>query len=218
VKRALAITSVCCLLAGTAAAVIFCVLLYDVDRLVVDSNLAVLSVAVGAGHTMEEAQATIATVGGLADTARPALTAATRAVIEARGLVRDARKQLKSTMPLVNANLIHADLVLSNMERASEHQDEVAKTTLAGLADIDRAAVQLQSSLTSIQRVVDDPNAQTLVANLNVTSQETARATKAAADALQDVRDQVHKYTHPKIATSVADWALKIGRVLGSWF
>jgi hypothetical protein len=218
VKRAIEIATLGCVIAGTAAAVILCVLLYDVDRLTVDSNFAVLSVATGAGHAVERAQATIAKVDGLADAARAALTNASATAIETRGLVRDARQELKSTMPLVNANLIHADLVLANMERASEHQDEVAKKTLAGLADIDKAAAQLQGTLASIQKVVDDPNLNSLASNLSATSRETARGTKAAADTLQDVRDQVHRYTHPRIATSIVDWALKIGRVLGSWF
>src|SRR5579864_4140016 len=126
VKRVLHIASLACLLTATAAAAIFCLLLYDADRLLVDSNNIALSLAVSAQRTLQDARATLSTVGGLAIAARSTFTSASAAATEARGLVRDARGQLKSTMPLVNANLIHADLVLSNMERASEHQDEVA--------------------------------------------------------------------------------------------
>src|SRR5260370_21861859 len=76
VKRALEITALCCLLAGTTAAAIFCVLLYDADRLVVDSNLAVLSVAVGAPPPTGPAHAPRAATPGIAHSARPTLTAA----------------------------------------------------------------------------------------------------------------------------------------------
>lgn len=154
---------------------------------------------------------------------------------------------VRDTSSMVNANLIHLDLILGRAERVSRSQEAywnmLALKTSLMLDHADKAIVDLntnenaltveglitlqeaQKSVVFLNQTIqhtdatwNDPQIKQILANINGGTAHLAATSAHLEATAKDVREEVHKITHPRVVTRVATWTLRVIHAIGSWF
>lgn len=154
---------------------------------------------------------------------------------------------VRDTSSMLNANLIHLDLILGRAERVSRSQEAYWNTlstqTSALLGHADRVLVDLDKNqnvlaiegvktLQETQRSVvflgqtiqhtdatlNGPEIKQILSNVNGGTASLAASSAHIEAATKDVQEEVHHITHPRVITKIATWTLRIVHALGSWF
>lgn len=177
----------------------------DADAQIVTAN---------ASAVLVQTHKTEVDVDGVILAARPKLLATLDASQKATENARDLIAQIKrDTMPLVNANLIHSDLVLGNAERAAEHQDEASRKTLAVLDNLDSLTAHADA-------VVANPAIPRTLDNLDRGTQRGADALDSGAKAMDHLEKKLDQWLNPirTAGQKVKAGFLEAGRWALRWF
>jgi hypothetical protein len=166
---------------------------------------------------------------------------------QATQTMQAAEKSIQDTSSMVNANLIHLDLILGDAARVSSQQEaywqmmshksalllDNANTALINLDSSETAistqAIQtLQETQNSIfmlgqtvqhtDTTINGPEIKQILSNVDKGTASLASSSAHVDAATKDVAEQVHSITHPKLITKVATWALRVVHAIGSWF
>jgi hypothetical protein len=156
-------------------------------------------------------------------------------------------KSVSDTSRMVNANLIHADLILGRAERVSRRQEAywdmmalksarlldnankvvvdldanqnaITTESVASLKELQRSVVLLGETAQHTDQTINGPEIKQILGNVNAGTAQLATSAAHVEATTKDVQDQVHSITHPKIATKIATWTLRIVHAVGSWF
>jgi hypothetical protein len=196
----------------------------------------------------------IASLIVLANRAYYVLDDISKAAQQARETLAQARetmvtvdKSVSDTSRMVNANLIHADLILGRAERVSRRQEAywdmmalksarlldnankvvvdidanqnaISSESVASLKELQRSIVLLGETAQHTDQTINGPEIKQILGNVNAGTAQLATSAAHVEATTKDVQDQVHSITHPKIATKIASWTLRVVHALGSWF
>jgi hypothetical protein len=156
-------------------------------------------------------------------------------------------KSVSDTSRMVNANLIHADLILGRAERVSRRQEAywdmmalksarlldnankvvvdldanqnaISSESVASLKELQRSIVLLGETAQHTDQTINGPEIKQILGNVNAGTAQLATSAAHVEATTKDVQDQVHSITHPKIATKIATWTLRVVHAVGSWF
>jgi hypothetical protein len=156
-------------------------------------------------------------------------------------------RSVSDTSRMVNANLIHADLILGRAERVSRRQEAywdmmalksarlldnankvvidldanqnaISAESVASLKELQRSIVLLGETAQHTDQTINGPEIKQILGNVNAGTAQLATSAAHVEATTKDVQDQVHKITHPKIITSIANWTLRVVHAVGSWF
>jgi hypothetical protein len=156
-------------------------------------------------------------------------------------------KSVSDTSRMVNANLIHADLILGRAERVSRRQEAywdmmalksarlldnankvvvdldanqnaITAESVASLKELQRSIVLLGETAQHTDQSINGPEIKQILGNVNAGTAQLAASAAHVEATTKDVQDQVHSITHPKIATKIATWTLRVVHAVGSWF
>jgi cytochrome c556 len=156
-------------------------------------------------------------------------------------------KSVSDTSRMVNANLIHADLILGRAERVSRRQEAywdmmalksarlldnankvvvdldanqnaITTESVASLKELQRSIVLLGEAAQHTDQSINGPEIKQILGNVNAGTAQLAASAAHVEATTKDVQDQVHSITHPKIATKIATWTLRVVHAVGSWF
>jgi hypothetical protein len=156
-------------------------------------------------------------------------------------------KSVSDTSRMVNVNLIHADLILGRAERVSRRQEAywdmmalksarlldnankvvvdldtnqnaITSASVASLKELQRSIVLLGETAQHTDQTINGPEIKQILGNVNAGTAQLATSAAHVEATTKDVQDQVHKITHPKLITSIANWALRVVHAVGSWF
>jgi hypothetical protein len=156
-------------------------------------------------------------------------------------------KSVSDTSRMVNANLIHADLILGRAERVSRRQEAywdmmalksarlldnankvvvdldanqnaITSESVASLKELQRSLVLLGETAQHTDQTINGPEIKQILGNVNAGTAQLATSAAHVEATTKDVQDQVHSITHPKIATKIATWTLRVVHAVGSWF
>jgi hypothetical protein len=156
-------------------------------------------------------------------------------------------KSVSDTSRMVNANLIHADLILGRAERVSRRQEAywdmmalksarlldnankvvvdldanqnaITSESVASLKELQRSIVLLGETAQHTDQTINGPEIKQILGNVNAGTAQLATSAAHVEATTKDVQDQVHKFTHPKLITSIANWTLRVVHAVGAWF
>jgi hypothetical protein len=156
-------------------------------------------------------------------------------------------KSVSDTSRMVNANLIHADLILGRAERVSRRQEAywdmmalksarlldnankvvvdldanqnaITSESVASLKELQRSIVLLGETAQHTDQTINGPEIKQILGNVNAGTAQLATSAAHVEATTKDVQDQVHKITHPKLITSIANWTLRVVHAVGAWF
>jgi hypothetical protein len=156
-------------------------------------------------------------------------------------------KSVSDTSRMVNANLIHADLILGRAERVSRRQEAywdmmalksarlldnankvvvdldtnqnaISSESVASLKELQRSIVLLGETAQHTDQTINGPEIKQILGNVNAGTARLATSAAHVEATTKDVQEQVHSITHPRALTKVANWTLKIVHALGGWF
>jgi hypothetical protein len=156
-------------------------------------------------------------------------------------------KSVSDTSRMVNANLIHADLILGRAERVSRRQEAywdmmalksarlldnankvvvdldanqnaITTESVASLQELQRSIVLLGETAQHTDQTINGPEIKQILGNVNAGTAQLATSAAHVEATTKDVQEQVHKITHPKLITSIANWTLRVVHAVGSWF
>jgi hypothetical protein len=156
-------------------------------------------------------------------------------------------RSVSDTSRMVNANLIHADLILGRAERVSRRQEAywdmmalksarlldnankvvvdldanqnaITAESVAALKELNHSIVLLGETAQHTDQTINGPEIKQILGNVNAGTAQLATSAAHVEATAKDVQDQVHKITHPKIITSIANWTLRVVHAVGSWF
>jgi hypothetical protein len=156
-------------------------------------------------------------------------------------------KSVSDTSRMVNANLIHADLILGRAERVSRRQEAywdmmalksarlldnankvvvdldanqnaITSESVASLKELQRSIVLLGETAQHTDQTINGPEIKQILGNVNAGTAQLATSAAHVEATTKDVQEQVHKITHPKLITSIANWTLRVVHAVGSWF
>jgi hypothetical protein len=156
-------------------------------------------------------------------------------------------KSVSDTSRMVNANLIHADLILGRTERATRsqeaywdmmalksarlldnankvvvdldaNQNAISSESVASLKELQRSIVLLGETAQHTDQTINGPEIKQILGNVNAGTAQLATSAAHVEATTKDVQDQVHSITHPKILTKVANWTLRVVHAVGAWF
>jgi hypothetical protein len=156
-------------------------------------------------------------------------------------------KSVSDTSRMVNANLIHADLILGRAERVSRRQEAywdmmalksarlldnankvvvdldanqnaITAESVASLKELQRSIVLLGETAQHTDQTINGPEIKQILGNVNAGTAQLATSSAHVEATTKDVQEQVHSITHPKIATKIASWTLRVVHAIGAWF
>jgi hypothetical protein len=156
-------------------------------------------------------------------------------------------KSVSDTSRMVNANLIHADLILGRAERVSRRQEAywdmmalksarlldnankvvvdldanqnaITAESVASLKELQRSIVLLGETAQHTDQSINGPEIKQILGNVNAGTAQLAASAAHVEATTKDVQDQVHSITHPKLITSIANWTLRVVHAVGAWF
>jgi hypothetical protein len=156
-------------------------------------------------------------------------------------------KSVSDTSRMVNANLIHADLILGRAERVSRRQEAywdmmalksarlldnankvvvdvdanqnaITAESVAALKQLNQSIVLLGETAQHTDQTINGPEIKQILGNVNAGTAQLATSAAHVEATTKDVQDQVHKITHPKLITSIANWTLRVVHAVGAWF
>jgi hypothetical protein len=156
-------------------------------------------------------------------------------------------KSVSDTSRMVNANLIHADLILGRAERVSRRQEAywdmmalksarlldnankvvvdldtnqnaITAESVASLKELQRSIVLLGETAQHTDQTINGPEIKATLKNVQEGTAQLAITSAHIEGATKDVQEQVHSITHPRVLTKAANWTLKIIHAVGGWF
>jgi hypothetical protein len=172
---------------------------------------------------------------------------AQKAIQQGRQTLETVDKSVADTSHMVNANLIHADLILGRAERVSRRQEAywdmmalksarlldnankvvvdldanqnaITAESVASLKELQRSIVLLGETTQHTDQTINGPEIKQILGNVNAGTAQLATSAAHVEATTKDVQDQVHKITHPKLITSIANWTLRVVHAVGAWF
>jgi hypothetical protein len=172
---------------------------------------------------------------------------ASETLAQAKETLVTVDKSVSDTSRMLNANLIHADLILGRAERVSRRQEAywdmmalksarlldnankvvvdldanqnaITGESVASLKELQRSLVLLGETAQHTDQTINGPEIKATLKNVQEGTAKLAQSAAHIEGATGDVQEQVHKFTHPKIVTSIATWTLRVVHAVGSWF
>jgi hypothetical protein len=172
---------------------------------------------------------------------------ATETLAQAKGTLATVDKSVSDTSRMLNANLIHADLILGRAERVSRRQEAywdmmalksarlldnankvvvdldtnqnaITAESVASLKELQRSIVLLGETAQHTDQTINGPEIKATLKNVQEGTAQLAQSSAHIEGATKDIQEQVHSITHPKALTKVATWTLRIVHAVGSWF
>jgi hypothetical protein len=166
---------------------------------------------------------------------------------QARETLATVDKSVSDTSRLLNANLIHVDLILGRAERVSRRQEAywdmmalksarlldnankvvvdldtnqnaITAESVASLKELQRSIVLLGETAQHTDQTINGPEIKATLKNVQEGTAQLAITSAHIEGATKDVQEQVHKITHPKILNSIATWTLRVVHAVGAWF
>jgi hypothetical protein len=166
---------------------------------------------------------------------------------QATETLRTIDRSVADTSHMLNANLIHADLILGRAERVSRRQEAywdmmalksarlldnankvvvdldanqnaISSESVASLKELQRSIVLLGETAQHTDQTINGPEIKATLKNVQEGTAQLAITAAHIEGATKDVQEQVHSITHPKIATKIATWTLRVVHAVGSWF
>jgi hypothetical protein len=171
----------------------------------------------------------------------------TDAVDESRGAIAESTKAISDTSKMVNANLIHLDLILGRAERVSRsqeaywemmalksarlldnankvvvdldaNQNAITGESVASLRELQKSIVLLGETAQHTDQTLNGKEIQQILSNVDKGTASLASSSAHVDAATRDVAEQVHSITHPRLITKIASWTLRVVHAVGSWF
>jgi hypothetical protein len=172
---------------------------------------------------------------------------AQKAIQQGMQTLETVDKSVGDTSHMLNALLIHADLIVGRAERTSRtqeaywdmmalksarlldnankvvvdldaNQNAISSASVASLKELQRSIVLLGETAQHTDQTINGPEIKQILGNVNAGTAQLATSAAHVEATTKDVQDQVHKITHPKLITSIANWTLRVGHAVGAWF